>query len=380
MILCKIIFKLILHPKIRNMNLRKFTFTILSVALVSFSCKKDDDGVPPPPPRDKQEVYDEDILEIEDYLETHFYNYEAFDDANPYSLANDEFELVFDTISEENGTEDKTPLMDMLGGALSIKTVTEDGIDYKLYILTVREGLGDALHGLDKAVVTYDGTLSTGDSFDSAVTPISFNLTTVGSLGGVVNGFREGLTEFKTSTGYTDNSDGTTVYHSHGIGAVFIPSGLGYFSTPVGSIPSYTPIFFKFGLINRNNTDYDIDGVPSHLEDLNADGSGMDDNTDGDSFVDFIDNDDDGDGILTRYEVEKKEYVKDDGNTPFTTKAAAQSYYDNNVAADEIFIGIDQENDGTFTLHTLRAPNTNSTDSPDLPDYLDPTVANDIIN
>lgn len=353
------------------MNLRKLTLATLSIVLLSFSCKKDD-GPEIIPDRDRQEVYDEDLIEIEEYLETHFYNYEEFN-ANPeYSLANDEFELVFDTI--EGANADKIPLMDQV----IAKTITQDGIDYKLYILKVREGLNKNVHGLDKAAVTYNGTLVDGTSFDSAVTPAFFNLTTVGSQGGVVAGFREGLIEFKTADGFTEAADGSVVYHNHGIGAAFIPSGLGYFSRPVGSIPQYAPIFFRFNVYSRSNTDFDLDGIPSYLEDLSMSGDGLDDNTDGDLLVNFIDNDDDGDGVLTRDEVIKKAYTKNESDVEFATEADAQMYYDNNAATDEVFVSIEIENDGTYILNTVVVPNTNTSDSPDLPDYLDNTVTNNL--
>lgn len=349
------------------MNLRKLTLATLSLVLLSFSCNRDDDQVIVPD-RDRQEVYDEDIVEIEEYLSTHFYNYEDFDETNPYSLANDEFELVFDTIEGINAS--KTPLIDQV----TFKTVTENGVEYKLYILNVREGLNKNVHGLDRAAVNYNGTLVDGTSFDSAVTPAFFNLTTVGSQGGVVTGFREGLTAFKTADSFTEAADGSVVYHNHGIGAVFIPSGLGYFSRPVGSIPQYAPIFFRFNVYSRSNTDFDLDGIPSYLEDLSMSGDGLDDNTDGDLLVNFIDNDDDGDGVLTRDEVEKKAYTE----TPFSTEAEAQTYFDNNAAADEVFVSINRENNGTYILNTVIVPNTNNTDSPDLPDYLDDTVTNNL--
>ncbi len=353
------------------MNLRKLILASLSILLLTVSCRRDDDQTIVPD-RDRQEVYDENIMEIEEYLSTHFYNYDEFDAANPYSLANDQFELVFGAI--EGGNADKTPLMDQV----IEKTVTQDGIDYKLYILKVREGLNKDVHGLDNAAVSYRGTLSDDTSFDSAVTPVLFPLTSVGSQGGVVTGFREGLTEFKTADGFTQSTDGSVVYHNHGIGAVFIPSGLAYFSvSPNADIPQYAPIFFTFNVVSRSNTDYDLDGIPSHLEDLSMTGDGLDDNTDGDLLVNFIDNDDDGDGVLTRDEVEKKAYTEN-GGASFTTEAEAQSYFDTNAAADEIFVSINLESNGIYTLNTVIVPNTNNTDSPDLPDYLDDTVTNDL--
>ena len=45
--------------------------------------------------------------------------------------------------------------------------------------------------------------------------------------------------------------------------------------------------------------DHDFDNVPSHLEDLDGDYDLTDDNSDDDSFADFVDSDDDNDGTLT---------------------------------------------------------------------------------
>lgn len=283
--------------------------TILGLALFTFftACKKDDDIIEAIPERDRAEVYAEDLAEIEDFLTHHFYNYDEFEanpaysdlTTNPYTVTpNDSFNIVFDTIAGANS--DKIPLIDQV----EFKFVTgTDGIEYKLYYLTVREGLGSSLHELDRAIVSYNGLLPNRESFDSSPTPISFNLTTIGGIAGVVQGFRDGLVNFKTSQDFTENpADGSIVYHNHGIGAVFIPSGLGYFSLPVGTIPTYSPIIFSFNLIDRNDTDYDLDNIPSYLEDLNGDGNGFNEDTDGDGLNNFFDNDDDGDGVLTRDE------------------------------------------------------------------------------
>jgi hypothetical protein len=301
------------------MKLSKITILGLALIVSFFGCKKDDDAATVIPERDRAEVYAEDLAEIETFLETHYYNYEDFDSSQPYSdtstnpvsnTQNDDFKIEFFEITSTTpaGT---LSLMDMLNNdpsvttnVLKFKTVPDfTGVEYKLYYLVVREGLGSSLHNLDKAVVTYNGILSTQESFDSSPLPVSFNLTALGSTSGVVQGFREGLINFKTSQSFTENnSNGEVTYHNHGIGAVFIPSGLGYFSQPIGNVVAYSPIFFTFNLINRNDTDYDLDNIPSHLEDLNGDGNGFNEDTDGDALNNFFDNDDDGDGVLTRDE------------------------------------------------------------------------------
>ena len=63
-------------------------------------------------------------------------------------------------------------------------------------------------------------------------------------------------------------------------------------------------------LLAVNEADHDNDGIPSYLEDYNGNGYLYDDNTDSDreeelsaTRADFIDSDDDGDGISTRDEL-----------------------------------------------------------------------------
>ena len=295
------------------MNIKNFTISVLSLFFIITSCKSDDDEIELIPLRDEAEVYGEDIEEIEAYLDTHTFNYEEFDFTDTYGAANDNFVLKIDSIPDGNPNE-RMALSDMTGGeagsledVLQTKTVTQNGIDYTLYMLKIREGQGDNLHSLDRAIVNYRGTLTNDEVFDSAVTPINFNLTSIGSVGGVVTGFREALIEFKTATGLSTAPDGVDTFQGFGIGAVFIPSGLGYFAAAPLNIGPYNPIIFTINLIDRIDTDFDNDGIPSHLEDYKivdgvieeGDGDGFNVDRDGDELPDFIDADDDGDGILT---------------------------------------------------------------------------------
>lgn len=368
------------------MNLRKFLFPTLSLFFIVFSCKDDDaEEFPTIPLRDRQEVYDENIAEIVSYLETHFFNEEDFDFDNATNPDNDQFTIAFDTISAENGTQDRTPIIDYLNPTdnsypkLYKKPVSQDGIDYDLYILKIREGEGEVIHPLDKAAIIYNGSTMDGTVFDSQLAIGNgqpFHLTAVGNIRGVVSGFREGITEFKTTTGFTQGTDNSTTFNNHGIGAVFIPSGLGYFASPSSAlIPQYASLIFKIKAISRSNTDFDSDGIPSHIE--NAEGvtitSPLD--TDQDASFNFIDSDDDGDGVSTSDEVIKNEY-QDSNSAQFMSKEEALAYFENTIEPnndDEIYISVDAEADGTFTLNTLTIPATMVNGSM-LPNYLNSAV------
>lgn len=329
------------------MNLRKISVLLLGFLVVFTSCNNDDDAVTTIPPRDANEVYVENLAEIEEFLETHFFNYEEFDFLDPYSVANDNFKIVFDTIAGVNS--DKISIMN--SPQLEFKFVENSGIDYKLYYLNVREGLGNEIHFCDEAFVTYEGSLTTGYVFDSAVNPAGFNLITVGSSAGVVTGFQQGIIEFNTSTGFTDNGDGTTTFHNHGIGAVFIPSGLGYFQQPLIGVPSYSPLIFTFSLYERTLLDHDGDNVYSYLEDVNNNGNLYDDDTDGDFGPNFIDNEDDGDGYFTDDELGYNTYIVDT-NVGETEPVLASSEYEmsrteeNGILVIETFVMVDRNNVG----------------------------------
>ncbi|EGV42436.1 hypothetical protein BZARG_2920 [Bizionia argentinensis JUB59] len=335
------------------MNLRKILVLLLAVSSVITACKKDDDDGPMTVElRDAAEVYAEDMIDIQDYLETHFYNYEEFQLNSAYSLANDNFKIVFDTIAGTNAN--KTPLIDMVDS----KIVTQGGIDYTFYYLNVREGLGNEIHRSDEATLIYEGS-SIPDNyvFDSSVNESQFNLMAVGATSGVIRGFMEGVIEFKTSDSYDINGDGTVAYHNHGIGAAFIPSGIGYFNQPLAGVPSYTPLIFKFSLYKRTILDHDLDGIPSYLEDLNNNDDLFDDDTDGDQTPNFLDNDDDGDGYLTKDELDYGEYVIQVGDS------------DPTFAANE-FESSRVENNGQITIKTVILRDTNGNGTPD---YLDET-------
>ena len=108
-------------------------------------------------------------------------------------------------------------------------------------------------------------------------------------------------------------------YDNPGKGYLFIPSGLGYRNSSQGAITANSPLVFKIALHDVNLVDSDLDGVPSKYEyTVEENGKITVVDTDGDGFNDYLDRDDDGDGILTRTEV-VKEYG-DNGDIEFVYK------------------------------------------------------------
>lgn len=267
------------------MKIRNCLILLLVIVIGFMSCEKDDDGSQNTVElRDRLEQYLVEIDSIETYLETHFYNYEEFS-------SNPDAQIIFDTIAGDNS--DKTPLIDQV----SYKMVyDEEEVEYRLYYLQVREGSGEQPTFADSTFVTYKGNNIYGDVFDSKVNPDWLRLPLM------IQGFREIMSEFKGSTGFVANGDGTYSFQDYGIGAMFIPSGLAYFQSVQIGIPSYSPLIFTFELYDVNESDDDRDYVPNVLEDLDGDRNLYNDDTDDDGVPNFLDLDDDGDGILTKYE------------------------------------------------------------------------------
>jgi hypothetical protein len=129
--------------------------------------------------------------------------------------------------------------------------------------------------------------------FDSSISPVDFDLTST------IAGWGRVLPEYNNAEDFVVNLDGTVTYNNPGIGIMFLPSGLGYFSAAAGSVPVYSNLIFKFKLYQSEFNDHDFDNVPSHLEDINGDYDLTNDDTDDDTYSNFVDSDDDNDGTLT---------------------------------------------------------------------------------
>ncbi|WP_347374967.1 hypothetical protein [Aequorivita sp. Q41] len=265
---------------------------LLAVLTVTVSCKKDDEDAPIViPPHDRGEEATIAQAEIEAFLETHFYNYEEFQ-ADP-----ENFKLKFDTIAGDNAS--KTPLIEQVTFK-EVKDRVDTSVSYKLYYLKVREGEGDRPNFSDFTINTYDGRMMNLELFDSSVIPIRFDLNEI------IAGLQTIIPEFKGAKGDPiTNPDGSLTFKDYGIGAVFIPSGLGYFQyPPAGDLNAYDQLIFSFELFATELADHDGDGVPSYMEDINGNEYLLDDDTDGTGAANYLDNDDDGDGRLTKFEIE----------------------------------------------------------------------------
>lgn len=284
------------------MNACKKLLFAFFIGMALVSCNNDDDPAPVVPVRDEAEVAAEDHAKILEFLETHKYQMAP----NPL---NPDYQII--EFSEvESGSAEALINSEFL----EEKTVVQNEINYTLYYLKIREGAPSEPKPTfaDLTVVTYRGQLLADlTQFDESVNPVRFNLPGEDGSRGIITGLIKTLIEFRGATNYTVNPDNTIEFSDDfGIGAVFVPSGLGYFARmDIPSVPQYSPLIFSFQLYKTIQGNPDEDGVPSVYEDLDGDKFLITDDTDSDRAPNFLDTDDDGDGTPTIEEV-----VVDDAN------------------------------------------------------------------
>ena len=278
---------------LRNQSMNKFNIYLFLIITLLLSCNKDDDEGEIEI-RDYSEQVFTDEQSIEDYLMSHFYNYEDFNSSNSFEV---DIKVKIDTITD--APANKTPLFDQV----KIKTVNvsdSDGVEtpHNLYYIIAREGVVSNPSVVDSVYITYKGMLTDNHVFDERKYPVWLDLANS------LQGFREGVSELKSGE-FRQNSNGTIQYSSFGVGLFFLPSGIGYFENTTADIPEYSPLIFSVSLMTSNPTDHDNDGILSINEDIDGDGDPFYDDTDNDDLWNMYDADDDGDGTLTINELDK---------------------------------------------------------------------------
>lgn len=328
---------------------------ILSLTFFVFTCSEDDDEITSTPPRDRAEQQASDMDTLQNYFETHYYNSGALNALSTYPTLND---IVITKLEED---ETLPPNTTLLSDAVEAKTTTYKDVNYTYYILSIEEGLGDHPHFTDQVRVNYEGNTMDDEVFDSSINPIDLDLIIA------VPGWNRVIPQFKTSNAFSNNSDGTVTFENYGIGVMFLPSGLSYFNSATTGVPAYSCLVFKFELLQYKIIDHDNDFIPSYMEDEDNNMDVFDDNTDGDRFYNFDDNDDDGDGYKTFREVLYTEYT-DLSRSGLEAQLQALTPLNSN----QFFTAIEAKDDGTFSAKLITLEDTNGNG---IPNYLDSTDA-----
>jgi hypothetical protein len=260
---------------------RKILLLCLSILFIGYACDDDTFGVPVDDfDYEGQALIDNDSILV--FLENHYYN-DVIDSVQP--LVSGATALIDDS-------------------RLLTQDVTDFDVDYKLYVFVKNEGSPIPEKGypteVDSVLVKYKGQY-----FNSTVELIDFDERTVNplwlTLNSVIRGWSHGFTNFKGGENITNN--GPITYANGGKGVLFIPSGLAYGKFGTAGIPPSSSLMFYIELYDViENTDHDLDSVPSILEDPDGDGDPRNDDTDGDGFPNFLDPDDDNDGVATKDE------------------------------------------------------------------------------
>ena len=268
----------------------KLYILLITILLLGFSCgDDDDDGIIEVPEADRteQQVIDNDSLVS--YLQSHYVNASLLSNNPTISFTEININQLPDDGELPNPNQNS-----LLIDIVETLTTTYFDVEYEYYILKINQGGSENSPNFsDKVRVSYEGTLMDDTVFDSSSTPVDFDLTST------IAGWGRVLPEFNIAEDFVINSDGTVTYNNPGIGIMFLPSGLGYYSAAAGSVPVYSNLIFKFKVFQSELNDHDFDNVPSHLEDINGDYDLTNDNSDDDTFADFVDSDDDNDGTLT---------------------------------------------------------------------------------
>lgn len=252
------------------MNFKNILLASLLILLV-FACD-DDNNFKPYDYAGFAKIDDEALIE---YMQTHYFD-EALDSIKVIDAGQTSFYSQVET-----------------------QVVNENDVDYNLYYIVSKQGVGYQPSKIDDVLTTYRGELLDGFVFDSRYS------VSVGnpwfSLRTVIKGWSYGFTHFKAGTNIS-MPNAPLEFVDFAEGFLFIPSGLGYGGASQGAIPPSSPLVFTVALQYASAVDDDNDTVASNDEDIDGDGDLNNDDTDGDGVPDYFDVDDDGDGIDTKDE------------------------------------------------------------------------------
>ena len=333
----------------------KLCLCLLTVFTMLMSCEEDDDPTITFVEEDRDEQQAKDNDSIVDYLSTHYYNSSFFETGTNHKYT----DIVITELEEgETVPSGHTLLIDAVGEPL---TTTYIETDYEYYILRLNQGGGKSPNFTDIVRVRYEGSsIEDSEVFESTISPSDQPLVGNGfNSFDRIRGWQLVMPSFNTAVDFNFDN-GVVNYNNYGLGVMFLPSGLGFFSG-ISTGSSYDNLIFKFELLQYEEVDHDGDGIPSYLEDLNGDLNIRDDDTDEDEFPNYIDLDDDGDDVLTFDELMQTTYT-----------------VDTNIGEPEPVLGDNEyefsrsSNAGIITIITVKALDT---DSNGFLDYLDDGVS-----
>lgn len=341
----------------------RFSLFILAVLVAFISCEDDDGPKTTFQEKDRGEQQIADKDSILTYLASHYYNSSFFESGSNHKYT----DIVITELEEGESVPS--------GHSLLLNVVETHyteflEFDYEYYVLKINQGGGESPKFTDAVRVRYEGTsVERNQVFDAISSPNALPLVGNGfNTFGTIRGWQLVLPMFNTAMNFNIDGNGIVNFENFGLGVMFVPSGLAYFSgTSTGS--SYDNLIFKFELLQHEELDHDGDGIPSYVEDLNGDFNINNDDTDGDGLPNYVDVDDDGDGVSTFNELLQ---------TVYTVNTSAGE--EEPILSDNEYEISRSTNAGTLTITTVTALDTNNNG---ILDYLDDTVSinyNEVVN
>lgn len=311
---------------------------ILTIAFTVSNCNKSDDssGLNIEPLKDSKEVYTENITSIEKYLKNNYMvesnGIVTFDSITSPNYKNQP--PIFEdsrlkTIVVNNDDYAAFSLVDPYDRTKTIFKYARsaDTVKYKMYYLILNEGQGkksspvDSIfvkrinHTLKNERVVSANHPTNGGFFSFPQTITELRGTTAAPLR-MYTGERQMLSFIKTALDSGINPDGTVSFDETTAGRIiaFIPAGIGQFNAGYSTLKSYEPYIADLTLVNAFERDHDLDGIPSKFE-VKTEKIGteltihdyFELDTNNNAIPNFLDLDDDGDGVPTRIELQYKD-------------------------------------------------------------------------
>ncbi|OZV67708.1 FKBP-type peptidyl-prolyl cis-trans isomerase [Winogradskyella aurantia] len=344
------------------MKVIKFSGLILLLIGLLMACEEEDPRTVDFVERDRTEQQAADKDSILQYLSTHYYNSGFFQQGTNYTYEDIEIaELPVDENGNYLDLPDPANNTLLLNAVETYTSVFRD-TEYEYYILRINQGGGESPQFTDAIRYRFEGTVIESQIvFQSISSPDILDLQSDGfSTLGAIRGWQLVIPSFQTSEDFTTGIDGVVNFNNYGLGVMFLPSGLAYFSGALPDLPQYSNLIFKFELLQYQEVDHESDGLPSYVEDLDANLSVIDDDTDGDGIANYIDGNDDGDSVLTFNELLPTQYIVDTTIGETEPELASNEYELNRTTVN-----------GIITINTVTAVDSNDDG---LPDYLDPEI------
>lgn len=244
-----------------QMNKIKNIFALFIISLAIISCGDNNRGIP-------IDNFDHEAQALID------------NDSLTQFLKNYYFDTSSDSIKPM--VSGQTSLADDTSGNLKTLNVTENDIDYTMYVYVIDRGGKDASGN----VINTKGAPTVVDSVFSkysgqrivrtdSIGAVPFDANTSGiwfTLDGVIRGWTYGISD-NLEGGKNITNNGPITYENFGKGILIIPSGLAYRNAGTSGISPNENLIFYISLLDIvEDTDHDNDGKASIDEDADLDG------------------------------------------------------------------------------------------------------------